>query len=144
MVRVNPKTHKPQKYHMYVKPGDTVQVMKGKDAGKVTEVLKCYPKWNKILCLGVNYNIRHVRPQKEEDVGQRVQVEAPMHQSCVMHYDEDAGVAGLLGIRFEMKTLGDGQTIAKKVRYNKASGAAIVPKKPQKWVPVLDRAGSDV
>ena len=66
-------------------PGDTVQVMKGKDAGKartwtargrlfqaapgstrkrcsqVTEVLRIYPKWNKILCLGVNYCIKHVR-----------------------------------------------------------------------------------
>jgi len=144
MVRVNPATNKPIRYRMHVKPGDTVQIMKGKDAGKVTEVLKIYPKWNKILCLGVNYNIKHVRPQKEEDVGSRVQVEAPMHSTCVMHYDEDAGVAGLLGIRFELKTLSNGIEIAKKIRYNKASGAQIVAKLPQKWVPVLDRAGADV
>jgi len=143
-VRINPVTHNPIRYRMHVKPGDTVQVMKGKDAGKVTEVLKLYPKWNKILCLGVNYNIKHVRPQKEEDVGQRVQVEAPMHSTCVMHYDEDAGVAGILGIRFEKKTLSNGIDIVKKIRYNKASGANIIGKMPQKWVPVLDRAGSDV
>lgn len=143
-VRVNPNTNKPIRYRMHVKSGDTVQVMKGKDAGKVTEVIRVYPKWNKILCLGVNYNIKHVRPQNEEDVGQRVQVEAPMHSTCVMHYDEDAGVAGLLGIRFELKTLSNGLTIAKKIRYNKATGATIVPKRPQQWVPVLDRVQSDV
>eukprot|EP00930_Biecheleria_cincta_P023409 TRINITY_DN1691_c1_g1_i1.p1 TRINITY_DN1691_c1_g1~~TRINITY_DN1691_c1_g1_i1.p1 ORF type:complete len:276 (-),score=32.63 TRINITY_DN1691_c1_g1_i1:165-992(-) len=143
-VRVNPNTNKPIRYRMHVKAGDTVQVMKGKDAGKVTEVLKTYPKWNKILCLGVNYNIKHVRPQKAEDVGQRVQVEAPMHSTCVMHYDEEAGVAGLLGIRFEKKVMKDGTEIMKKIRYNKATGTKIVGKKPQKWVPVLDRAGSDV
>ena len=28
---------------------------------QVTEVLRIYPKWNKILCLGVNYCIKHVR-----------------------------------------------------------------------------------
>ena len=65
-------------------PGDTVQVMKGKDKGKaearisaavltlsqtwlqVTEVLRIFPKWNKILCLGVNYCIKHVRPHDKK------------------------------------------------------------------------------
>eukprot|EP00931_Biecheleriopsis_adriatica_P110700 TRINITY_DN849_c0_g1_i6.p1 TRINITY_DN849_c0_g1~~TRINITY_DN849_c0_g1_i6.p1 ORF type:complete len:291 (+),score=58.89 TRINITY_DN849_c0_g1_i6:112-984(+) len=142
-VRVNPKTNKPVRYRMHVMPGDTVQVMKGKDAGKVTTVLKIYPKWNKILCLGVNYCIKHVRPLREDEVGQRVQVEAPMHSSCVMHYSETEGVAGLLGIRFEKKTLENGKEVVKKVRYNKATGEAIPVKRPQKWVPVLDRTADD-
>ncbi|CAE7764240.1 rplX [Symbiodinium sp. CCMP2592] len=138
-VRVNPKTNKPVRYKMHVMPGDTVQVMKGKDAGKVTEVLRIYPKWNKILCLGVNYCIKHVRPQREDEVGQRVQVEAPMHSSWVMHYDEDEEVAGLLGVRFKKKPLKDGTEIVKKVRYNKSTGNEIPVRAPSKWIPVLDR-----
>ena len=35
--------------------------MQGLWLWQVTEVLKIYPKWNKILCLGVNYCIKHVR-----------------------------------------------------------------------------------
>ena len=123
-------------------PGDMVQVMKGKDAGKVTEVLRVYPKWNKILCLGVNYCIKHVRPQREDEVGQRVQVEAPMHASCVMHYDPEEKLAGHLGIRFVKKTR-QGRDIVKKVRYNKSTGNAIPLRKPKTWVPVLDREAED-
>lgn len=137
-VRVNKKTNKPIRYLMHVKAGDTVQVVKGKDAGKVTTVLKCYPKWNKVLCLGVNFCIKHVRPQREDEVGQRVQVEAPMMADTVMHYSEKEGVVGNLGIRYEKK----GDTFFK-VRYNKATGEEIPRKQPPKWVPVLERAGQD-
>ncbi|CAJ1358708.1 unnamed protein product [Effrenium voratum] len=121
-VRVNPRTNKPIRFRMHVMPGDKVMVMRGKDAGKVTEVLRIYPKWNKILCLGVNYCIKHVRPQREDEVGQRVQVEAPMHATCVMHYDEEEGVPGFLGIRFKKISLPDGVEVVKKVRYNRATG----------------------
>ncbi|CAE7256182.1 rplX [Symbiodinium pilosum] len=138
-VRVNPKTNKPVRYKMHVMPGDTVQVMKGKDKGKVTEVLRIFPKWNKILCLGVNYCIKHVRPMREDEVGQRVQVEAPMHSSWVMHYDEEEEVAGLLGVRFKKKALKDGSEVVKKVRYNKSTGNEIPVRAPSRWVPVLDR-----
>uniref|UniRef100_A0A7S4V510 Large ribosomal subunit protein uL24c n=1 Tax=Alexandrium monilatum TaxID=311494 RepID=A0A7S4V510_9DINO len=137
-VRVNPNTNKPIRYRMYVRPGDTVQVMKGKDKGKVTTVLKTYPKWNRILCLGVNYCIKHVRPTREDEVGQRVQVEAPMHASVVMHYSEKEGVAGRLGIRFEEV---DGEIV--KIRYNKATGETIEDQEAPEWVPVLDRVSSD-
>ncbi|CAE8623501.1 unnamed protein product [Polarella glacialis] len=138
-VRVNMKTNKPIKYHMHVRPGDVVQVMKGKDAGKVTEVIRVFPKWNKILCLGVNYCIKHVRPTREDEVGSRVQVEAPMHASSVMHYCEKQLVAGNLGIKFEKKIITGGKEQVKKVRFNKASGEDIPTRIPNKWVPVLDR-----
>lgn len=113
-------------------------VMKGKDAGKVTTVLKTYNKWRKVLCLGVNYCIKHVRPSREDEVGQRVQVEAPMMADTVMHYSEKENVAGNLGIRFEKR---DDKYV--KVRYNKATGEEIPERKPPQWVPVLERAGKE-
>lgn len=138
-VRVNWRTNKATKYRMHVKAGDVVQVIRGKDRGKVTTVLRTYSKWNKILCLGVNYNIKHVRPMREEEVGQRVQVEAPMSATRVMHYSEKEGVVGYLGIRYEQYTKEDGTIDFKKVRYNKATGEEIPKRDPPKWIPVLDR-----
>jgi large subunit ribosomal protein L24 len=138
-VRVNRATNKPIRYRMHVKTGDTVQVVDGKDAGKVTTILKVYPKWNKVLCLGVNFCIKHVRPLREDEVGQRVQVEAPMHSSSVMHYSEAEGVAGHLGIRFEKEIWKDGKVVVRKIRYNKATGERIYKKIAPKWVPLLER-----
>jgi len=137
-VRVNVKTNKPIFFRMHVQKGDTVQVCKGKDKGKVTTVLRVFPKWNKVLCLGVNYCIKHVRPLREDDVGQRVMVEAAMHASNVMHYSEKVGLAGMLGIRYAKK---NGRLV--KVRYNRATGERIIRKKAPKWVPVLDRVNDD-
>jgi len=35
----------PQRYKMHVKTGDTVQVITGKDKGKVGEIVKTFPSW---------------------------------------------------------------------------------------------------
>lgn len=137
-VRVNKRTKKAYCYRMHVKPGDTVMVMKGKDAGKVTQVLRIFPKWNRILCLGVNFCIKHVRPKKEDEVGQRVQVEAAFHVSCVQHYSSAQEATGLLGVKFIEE---NGEYT--KVRYNKSTGE-IIPNTPApEWVPVLERVGTD-
>jgi len=136
-IRLNPKTHKEVSYPMFVKPGDMVQVMSGKDRGKVTQVIQTWPKWNKILCLGVNFCTKHVRPLREEEPGERVQVEAPMHSSRVMHYDVEEGKAGPLGIRIEK--IDNGAIV--KVRYNKATGNKIpVCQDVPEWIPVADRS----
>jgi len=137
-VRVNRKTNKPIRYRMHVRAGDTIQVVKGKDAGKVAQVWKVYPKWNKCTCIGVNYCIKHVRPTRADEVGQRVQVEAPMDLSNVMHYSEREGVAGLLGIKFEKR----GEKVVK-VRYNKACNEEIPYRRQPKWRPVLEREEDD-
>lgn len=138
-VRVNFKTNKPIRYRMHVKPGDTVQIVKGKDAGKVTKVMRVFPKWNMVLCLGINFCIKHVRPMREDEVGQRVQVEAPFSATNVMHYSEKEGVAGNLGIRYETRTTKSGKEKLTKIRYNKATGEEIPKQRAPKWIPVLDR-----
>lgn len=40
---------KPIRYKMHVKKGDTVQVIAGKDKGKVGEILKVLPKTSKVV-----------------------------------------------------------------------------------------------
>ncbi|MFN7522637.1 MAG: KOW motif-containing protein, partial [Aphanizomenon sp.] len=49
------KRPQPKVFHkMHVKTGDTVQVIAGKDKGKVGEVIKALPQLSKVLVKGVN------------------------------------------------------------------------------------------
>ncbi|NER82321.1 MAG: 50S ribosomal protein L24 [Leptolyngbya sp. SIO1D8] len=96
-----PKQQKaPIKHRMHVKSGDTVQVISGKDKGKVGEVLKSLPKKSQIVVKGVNVRTRHVKPTQEGESGQIVTEEAPIHSSNVMLYSEKQKVASRIGYTF--------------------------------------------
>ncbi|MDB9525878.1 50S ribosomal protein L24 [Oscillatoria sp. CS-180] len=88
------------KTRMHVKAGDTVQVISGKDKGKVGEVLKAIPRKSQILVKGVNIRTRHVKPSQEGQSGQIVTEEAPIHSSNVMLYSEKQKVASRIGYTF--------------------------------------------
>ena len=47
---------------MKFKVGDQVLVTAGKDKGKKSEVLRVFPKSNKVLVKGVNMYVKHVKP----------------------------------------------------------------------------------
>jgi large subunit ribosomal protein L24 len=85
---------------MHVKRGDTVQVIAGKDKGKVGEVLKAIPRKSQILVKGVNMRTRHVKPRQEGESGQILVEEAPIHCSNVMLYSEKQKVASRVGYTF--------------------------------------------
>jgi large subunit ribosomal protein L24 len=97
---------------MFVKTGDTVKVIAGKDKGTVAKVVRALPKANKIVVEGVNIMKKHQKPNQENPNGAILSVEAPIHVSNVQVVDKN-GVAGRVGYKVE----GD-----KKVRYNKKSG----------------------
>ncbi|MGD1940214.1 MAG: 50S ribosomal protein L24 [Leptolyngbyaceae cyanobacterium] len=88
------------KVRMHVKSGDTVQVIAGKDKGKVGEVLKVMPRSSQVLVKGVNIRTRHVKPQQDGESGQIVTEEAPVHSSNVMLYSEKQKVASRMGYTF--------------------------------------------
>lgn len=81
MAKPEPKAQK-----MHVRAGDTVQVISGRDKGKVGEVLKAIPKDSKVIVKGVNVRTKHVKPQQEGESGKIVNFEAPIHSSNVMLY----------------------------------------------------------
>jgi ribosomal protein L24 len=54
MVMVYERSNKPIHWIMPFQAGDRVQVMEGDDMGKVTNVVVRYPKWNQLVCQGVN------------------------------------------------------------------------------------------
>ena len=84
---------KPVRYKMHVKKGDTVQVISGKDKGKVGEILKSLPKESKVVVQGVNIRTKHVKPQQEGESGRIITFEAPIHSSNVMLYSTKQNVA---------------------------------------------------
>lgn len=59
---------------MEIKSGDTVLIITGKDRGKSGKVTEVYPKDNKIVVESLNIVRKHVRPKKEGEKGQRVEV----------------------------------------------------------------------
>ena len=82
---------KPVRVNMHVKTGDTVQVIAGKDKGKVGEVVKCYwqgLKAGQVLVRDVNLATKAVRPQNAGETGQLISTERPLHHSNVMHYSQ--------------------------------------------------------
>jgi large subunit ribosomal protein L24 len=76
------------RYKMHVKKGDTVQVITGRDKGKVGEILRTLPKTSKVIVKGINIKTKHVKPQQEGETGQIVTFEAPIHSSNVMLYSD--------------------------------------------------------
>mmetsp|Transcript_66396 Transcript_66396/g.158877 ORF Transcript_66396/g.158877 Transcript_66396/m.158877 type:complete len:167 (-) Transcript_66396:97-597(-) len=136
--QISRRTKKVIDYTMHVQPGDVVQVMKGRDAGLVTQVIDTYPAWNQVLCLNANFKVKHVRATRPDDEGQRVRVEHPFHAANVMHYSEDKEVASFLGMRYEEI---DGEI--KKVRYLKATGEEVPDRKAPVWTPLDERDDDD-
>jgi len=94
-------------YRMHVKTGDTVQVIAGKDKGKVGEV----------IVKGVNIKTKHVKPQQEGESGRIVNQEYPIHSSNVMLYSTKQNVASRISYTFTEE--------GKKVRMLKKTGEII-------------------
>ncbi len=107
--KTQPKFHK-----MHVKTGDTVQVVSGKDKGKVGEIVRSIPKDSKVIVKGVNVKTKHVKPQQEGESGKIVTQEFPIHSSNVMLYSTKENVVSRVCYTFTQE--------GKKVRMLKKTG----------------------
>lgn len=68
---------------MKIKKGDKVLVISGKNRGKVGKVTEAFPVFEKILIEGINLQKKHIRPRKQGEKGQIVEIAAPMRASNV-------------------------------------------------------------
>lgn len=66
---------------MKIKKGDTVLILSGKDRGKTGKVEKVLPKKKKVIVDGINIIKKHVRPRKQKQKGEIVEVPAPFDVS---------------------------------------------------------------
>lgn len=82
-----------------IKINDKVQVMTGKDKGKIGKVLQILPAMDKLVVEGVNVMYKHLRPQKKGEKGQRVQFNGPLAVSNVLLLCPKCSKPARLGLR---------------------------------------------
>jgi large subunit ribosomal protein L24 len=102
---------------MKLKKGDKVKIITGKDKNKQGKILKVFPKKNKVLVEGLNLYKKHVKPRRQGEKGEIVNVPRPLYASNVMLVCSSCGKAVRVGFRFEGE---------KKVRYCKKCFSNIV------------------
>ena len=98
-----------------IRKGDRVVVLTGKSKGTVGEVLRVFPKDQRVLVAGVNMVQRHTKPSQADPQGGIKNREAPIHVSNVAI----AG-AGDRPTRVGFRMEGD-----RKVRFAKRTGDAL-------------------
>ncbi|OGF63308.1 50S ribosomal protein L24 [Candidatus Giovannonibacteria bacterium RIFCSPLOWO2_01_FULL_44_40] len=89
---------------MRIKKGDTVQIISGKDRGKIAKVLKVFSKIEKILVEGVALRKKHQRPRKQGQKGEVVTLPSPIHVSNAMLFCKNCN----RGVRVGYQILEDG------------------------------------
>ncbi len=82
---------------MFVKSGDTVEVISGKSKGVRGEVIAVSPKENKVIVKGVNVATKHVKPRKMGEQGGLVKVESALYASKVQLVCPKCGKATRVG-----------------------------------------------
>ncbi len=73
---------------MKIKVGDNVKVIAGADKGKTGKVTKTLKKQNRVIVEGVHIVKRHVKPNRMNETGGILEIEAPIHVSNVKLEDE--------------------------------------------------------
>ncbi len=101
---------------MFIKTGDKVRVISGKDKGKEGTVTKTIASKDCVIVEGINKVKKHQKASQANPQGGIVDTEAPIHVSNVMLIDPSTNEPTRIGIKVE-----DG----KKVRYSKKSQKAI-------------------
>lgn len=69
---------------MKIKKGDKVKIIAGKDKGKTGKVLQVFPSRNRVSVEGLNLLIKHMRPRRQGEKGQRIEFPAPLNLSNLM------------------------------------------------------------
>lgn len=69
---------------MNIKKGDKVKIIAGKDKGKTGKVLQVFSSKNKASIEGLNLLIKHMRPRRQGEKGQRIEFPAPLNLSNTM------------------------------------------------------------
>ncbi|QIL45945.1 50S ribosomal protein L24 [Vagococcus coleopterorum] len=98
---------------MFVKKGDKVKVITGKDKNKEGVVLTAFPKQDRVIVEGVNMIKKHQKPSAAAPQGGIIETEASIHVSNVMIVDPATGEPTRVGFK---------DVDGKKVRVAKRTG----------------------
>lgn len=62
----------------YIRKGDFVEVVVGRDKGKLGEVIQVFPDEQRILVRNVNLVMRHTKPTRKHPRGEMITTEDPL------------------------------------------------------------------
>ena len=117
---------------LFVRKGDLVQVISGKDRGLTGKVIEVYPESERIIVEGVNRIKKHTKVGQNArgaKTGGIITQEAPIHVSNVMVVDPEDDRPTRVGFRKEKveKRRPDGSTYEaeRSVRISKRTGKEI-------------------
>lgn len=69
---------------MKIKTNDQVKIIAGKDKGKTGKVQQVFPDRNRASVEGANLLVKHLRPSRKGEKGQRVEFAAPINMSNLL------------------------------------------------------------
>ena len=75
---------------MKIKKGDKVKVITGDDKGTIAEVIKAFPREDKVLVEGVRLVKKALKPTQANPDGGMIEMESKVHVSNVKLYEEKA------------------------------------------------------
>jgi large subunit ribosomal protein L24 len=88
---------------MKIKKGDNVLIIAGKDKGRTGKITKALPKESKVLVEGINLKKKHVRPKREGEKGQVVEIPAALNVSDVKIICPKCGKVTRVGYKIDKR-----------------------------------------
>ncbi len=100
---------------MKIKKGDKVKILAGKDKGKEGKVMQVFVDKEKVSVEGLNLSIKHLRPRRQGEKGQRIEFPAPLDMSNLLLVCPKCGKATRVGFKITEEVVGD-KKVSKKER----------------------------
>jgi len=85
---------------MYIRKGDTVEILSGDDKGKRGKVLSVDRKDGMIVVEGVNRVYKHMKPNRRNQQGGRLSKEMPIHACKASLIDPSTNTASKTAVRY--------------------------------------------
>jgi large subunit ribosomal protein L24 len=82
-----------------IKKGDKIKIIAGKDKGKEGKVLQVFPERKRVSVEGLNLAIKHLRPRRRGEKGQRIEFPAPFDLSNAMLVCPKCGKPSRVGVK---------------------------------------------
>lgn len=86
---------------MKIKKNDKIKILAGKDSGKTGKVLQTMPSKNRLSIEGLNILVKHLRPSKQGEKGQRVEFPAFINASNVALICPECGKQTRISYKFK-------------------------------------------
>ena len=86
---------------MYIKKGDTVKLLSGKDRGKPGSILRVLVNEDRAVVEGINVYKKRTRPKRQWQKGETVMVPRPIPAAKMMLVCKNCGKPTRVGYRME-------------------------------------------